>query len=329
MSAACPMVRLPHPVVEAARLTATAPLPVRLLGADWVLWRDAGGAPHAAPDQCPHRGARLSLGRVCAGELQCGYHGWRFAADGRCTGVPALPGFVPPAGHGLAGVRPLVEAQGLLWLQADGDPAPLPRLEALDDPRLRRVTVGPFDVATSAPRLVENFLDMAHFGFVHDGWLGDGGHTEVAPFEVHTDAAGVHARGCRAWQPRSNLRSAGGAWVDYDYDVPAPATALLRKVPDGADGQPDWREAIALLVCPMDEEASRAWFRLAVPAAETDDDALSAFQHTIFGQDRPVLESQRPRRLPLDGAERHSAADRLSTAYRRWLHALGVRFGTC
>ena len=106
-------------------------------------------------------------------------------------------------------------------------------------------------------------------------------------------------------------------------------SALLRKVPDGADGQPDWREAIALLVCPMDEEASRAWFRLAVPAAETDDDALSAFQHTIFGQDRPVLESQRPRRLPLDGAERHSAADRLSTAYRRWLHALGVRFGTC
>lgn len=36
----------------------------------------------------------------------------------------------------------------------------------------RRVLSGPFDVATSAPRVVENFLDTAHFGFVHEGFLG-------------------------------------------------------------------------------------------------------------------------------------------------------------
>jgi hypothetical protein len=42
-----------------------------------------------------------------------------------------------------------------------------------------------------------------------------------------------------------------------------------------------------------------------------------------------VLESQRPRRLPLTGGELHSAADRLSAAYRRYLRQQGITFGVC
>ena len=66
---------------------------------------------------------------------------------------------------------------------------------------------------------------------------------------------------------------------------------------------------------------------------ESDDDTLRSFQHTIFGQDRPVLESQRPKRLPVsDDApvrELHSAADRSSAAYRRYLRERGIGFGVC
>lgn len=315
-----PEARLSHPVAAVTDL-GEAPLSVRLLGEDWVLWRDAAGVPRAAPDRCPHRGTRLSLGRVCGGELECPYHGWRFDGAGRCTRVPAVPGWVPPAGHGLA-VRPLTEALGLLWLNPAGD-APPPPFAAESEPRLRKLNVGPFDIATSAPRVVENFLDMAHFAFVHEGWLGDRGHAEVAPFTVEQTPEGLHARGCRAWQPRSNLQSTEGSWVDYDYRVPAPYAAVLEKAPDAQAG---WREAIALLVCPQDDEHCRAWFRLALPDAGSADEAIAAFQHTIFGQDQPVLESQRPRRLPLTG-EVHCAADRLSTAYRRHLAALGVICG--
>jgi phenylpropionate dioxygenase-like ring-hydroxylating dioxygenase large terminal subunit len=71
------------------------------------------------------------------------------------------------------------------------------------------------------------------------------------------------------------------------------------------------------------------WFRLAVTDFESTDEQLSAFQHTIFMQDRPVLESQTPRRLPLSGGELHSAADRLSAAYRRYLREQGITFGVC
>ena len=63
---------------------------------------------------------------------------------------------------------------------------------------------------------------------------------------------------------------------------------------------------------------------------DSPDEKLRAFQDTIFRQDQPVLESQQPRRLPLDlRAELHTSADRASSAYRRFLARQGITFGTC
>jgi hypothetical protein len=43
-----------------------------------------------------------------------------------------------------------------------------------------------------------------------------------------------------------------------------------------------------------------------------------------------VLESQTPKRLPLDlRAELHTRADRASSAYRRYLSRLEITFGVC
>src|SRR3954453_15173476 len=78
-----------HPVAYADALT-DAPLRVRLLGEDLVLWRDSGGTAHALRDLCIHRGTALSLGRVVEDQLMCPYHGWRYGADGRCTHIPQL-----------------------------------------------------------------------------------------------------------------------------------------------------------------------------------------------------------------------------------------------
>lgn len=320
--------RLSHPVLLATSL-GESPQPVRLLGEDWVVWRDAAGRAVAAPDRCPHRGARLSLGRVCQGVLECPYHGWRFEGDGRCIQVPAVPGFVPPASHGLKTLL-LAEAHGLLWLRPDGGAPALPAWAGEADARLRKVSVGPYDVATSGPRIVENFLDQAHFGLVHRDWLGDAAHMAVPACDVEmNEASGVRVTGCKAWQPQSNRLSTGGSWVDYDYTVPAPYTATLAKAPQQQGG---YRESIALFVCPQDEAHCRVWFRLAVPDVESTEAQIQAFQHTIFTQDQPVLESQRPRRLPLSDAvvrEVHCAADRASSAYRRYLSALGITFGVC
>ena len=99
---------------------------------------------------------------------------------------------------------------------------------------------------------------------------------------------------------------------------------MLTKLPEKQGG---YRDEIALFVCPVDEETSRVWFRMALTDHDSSDEQIRAFQHTIFTQDQPVLESQRPRRLPLGGGEVHCAADRSSAAYRRFLRDAGITFG--
>jgi phenylpropionate dioxygenase-like ring-hydroxylating dioxygenase large terminal subunit len=313
-----------HPVLDTGAL-ADAPVAVRLLGEDFVLWRDAAGVPRAARDRCPHRGTKLSLGAVCDGQIECAYHGWRFDGDGRCRLIPALPGFVPPVTHAVATFT-VVEAHGLLWLQPQGHRAMLPAFTAEEDTRLRKLNVGPYEVATSAPRIVENFLDLAHFGLVHDGWLGDRAHLDVAAYRIEPTATGFVASGCTAWQPKSNRLSTEGSSVEYRYELTAPFAAVLTKLPALQDG---YRDEIALFVCPVEPDRCRVWFRMALTDFDSSDEEIRAFQHTIFTQDQPVLESQAPRRLPLSGGELHCAADRSSAAYRRFLSERGITFGVC
>lgn len=318
-----------HPVAGSEDVR-DAPLAARLLGEDLVLWRDPAGAVHAWPDRCPHRGARLSLGRVEGGHLECPYHGWQFAPSGQCVHVPALPSFTPPATHCVPSFA-VREAHGLVWVRlAESEIAP-PVFAAEGDARLRKLNCGPYAVEASAPRIIENFLDMAHFAFVHEGWLGARGASAIDDYRVEETATGLRATQCKAWQPQSNLHSTAPAQVEYTYEVTAPYSAVLTKIPEsGTTALADWREAIALFVVPVEEERSIAWFRLAVADFDSPDGKLRAFQDTIFRQDQPVLESQRPKRLPLDlRAELHTSADRASSAYRRFLSRLGITFGVC
>jgi phthalate 4,5-dioxygenase len=67
------------------------PLYVKLLGEEFVLFRDAAGAPALLDLHCPHRKTDLSYGRIENGTLRCVYHGWRFGGDGRCLEQPGEP----------------------------------------------------------------------------------------------------------------------------------------------------------------------------------------------------------------------------------------------
>lgn len=347
-----------HPVIAGIHLRED-PVAVELLGQALVLWREPGhdGAPgtvHAWADHCPHRGARLSLGRVLhhlhGARLECPYHGWQFAGElasraglgqpvavGRCVHVPAAPAFEPPAAHCVS-VFEAQERHGLVWVRLERTdrselPATLaapPAFGPWSDPLWRQVLCGPYEVGTSAPRLVENFLDLSHFGFVHEGWLGARSHAQVDTGRVEEGAGGVVARECKAWQPRAYAGAEQGTWIAYRYEVPHPYAAILRK--DAAEGDPV-SNAIALFIRPDGPEACTAWFAMATLGDLSDDEELRAFQDAVFGQDRPVVESQQPRRLPIgqDGpiAEVHGPADRMSSAYRRYLARLGVSLGVC
>jgi len=317
-----------HPVAASRDVPVGAAFAVSLLGRELVLWRTADDGIAAWDDRCPHRGARLSIGSVVDGELACRYHGWRFDGSGRCTRMPAQPDFRPPASvH--AEVFRSCERHGLIWVclgRAVRDVVPF---EEHDDARLHPVICGPYDVQTSGPRVIENFLDMAHFGFVHDGVLGSADDTAVPPYDVEdfvdaSGARGVRACNCAATQPRATLHAQAASQVRYSYRVSRPLSAVLTKQVAGSDVT----EGISLHVQPLGEELSRAWFVYAGERSAHDDDAVRAFQHLIFEQDRPILESQRPKKLPLaPRAETPQRADALSVAYRRFLRDSGLRFG--
>jgi phenylpropionate dioxygenase-like ring-hydroxylating dioxygenase large terminal subunit len=319
-----------HPIIASQALPPSgAPVGITLLEQDLVVWRDRSGQVQLWEDRCPHRGAKLSFGKVVEDRLECPYHGWQFSNTGQCMLVPAAPEFRAPASHCVKAFE-AAEAYGLVWGRLAPGDATIPAFAQEQESGLRKVMCGPYEVATSAPRIVENFLDMAHFGFVHEGWLGDRAHTAMQSYEAAEHADHVLLTQCFAWQPKSSVHATTGANVEYTYLVNAPYTAILTKIPEaGTAAIANLHEAIALFVMPIAPERSRVWIRMAMNDFESEDQKISSFQDTIFGQDLPVLESQRPRLLPLAGTglEVHGPADRGSAAYRRYLERLGVRFG--
>jgi len=319
-----------HPVAIAAQLPAGHQLATQLLDTALVLWRDSNHELHAWEDRCPHRGMKLSMGPLQADGLVCPYHGWVFGSDARCKHIPALPELKGDQLKAKVATFAVKEAHGLVWVCL-GTPAKdvLPFPECGDE-RLRKVWCGPYDVASSGPRIIENFLDMAHFAYVHTDILGEKDRAAIRDYTVESfdDAAygqGIWAKKCFAWQPRSNSLATGGSHVEYTYRVVRPLTAILTKEPAAQDG---FREAISLHLQPLTETTTRAWIILAMTNFQQTDEELRNFQDAIFLQDKPIVENQQPLRLPLvPGAEVSVLCDRMSLAYRRYLKDLGLRYG--
>lgn len=312
------------PVVRAADAAEGSWHRFELLDERYVLAAFGDGRVEAFMDTCPHRGARLSLGAFDGELIQCGYHGWEFDADGGCVRQPAHPARRPGAKACLRRVRTRL-GYGFWWVCVGDRPRDLPSAPmhaALPD---RTVWLDPVTVRSSGPRIIENFLDQAHFPFVHAGYLGQVPHTEVSRYKVDAADGGLRFTDCVFWQPRPGPAASGGGPVRYEYSVSHPYAAVLTKVPeDGAGGF-----SILIAASPVDETTCVVWRATAVADPGADLDAQRAFNELIIAQDIEVVESQRPRRLPVDPAlEAHQPADSGSLAYRKWLRGRGIKYGT-
>ena len=197
--------------------------------------------------------------------------------------------------------------------------------EAMEADRIT-VSGGSFGVNVSGLRLVENFLDMGHFPFIHTGWLGEEPHTEVLPYKVQiTDKNEVHATECFFYQPVASPTSNGGEMVEYEYKVMRPYIVSLYKT---NPIYPDRMDYIALFIQPVSEERCIAHTYLCYIEEGMTHESLRWFMQLIFGQDKPILENQLPKRLPLDPrAETPIRADKVAIAYRRWLQEQNVTYG--
>ncbi|MEX3006993.1 aromatic ring-hydroxylating dioxygenase subunit alpha [Hoeflea sp. TYP-13] len=230
----------------------------------------------------------------------------------------------------IAKVDELLPAQcayGYVWTCLGTPSADIFPIEEYDEPDRRNLNAASIGVNVSGPRAIENFLDMGHFPYVHTDILGQEPHTEVKEYEVEIseERDEILATECRFFQPMASTASSGGADVEYVYRVPHPYCSVLYK----SSGQdPSRMDVIALFIQPINEERIRAHMLLSIIDDDSEERVMRRFQQTIFGQDKPILENQYPKKLPLDPrAETPIRADKSAIAYRRWLRAKGVTYG--
>ena len=203
-----------------------------------------------------------------------------------------------------------------------------PTIPELDDAAGRRhgrpVSRGTAD----ASRQLENFTDFGHFPWVHPGLLGDP-ERPVVPAHTRADrrpraalrrrpARGAQHRRLPGLRQRAGARRPSGAAATSSPAVHDPAAARLGR--RGGHG--------LLLRLPARRRRPLHRLRGRSPATTTTTSptaVLQDFEDTIFDQDRRVVESQRPERVPFDlAAEMHLKFDAVAVDYRKAMRAQGL-----
>jgi nitrite reductase/ring-hydroxylating ferredoxin subunit len=156
------------------------PVRVRLLGRDLVAFRDSEGEVGILDELCPHRRASLMLAQVRRGSIECIYHGWRFAVDGRIVEMPNCddPGLMR---RYRARAYPVREAGGLLWVYL-GPPEQQPEfpmhrwMEVPEGHRHPRIVA----TRSNFVQVMEGLLDTTHLAVLHqDSLPGPDGKVRV------------------------------------------------------------------------------------------------------------------------------------------------------
>ena len=149
-----------------------APRRVRLLGVDYVVFRDSEQRIGFLDEACPHRNTSFVLARNERCALTCIFHGWRIDATGQVVDAPThQPN--PEAFAAKVHTRsyPTVEAGGLVWVWLGDDPAPpfphLPFTELSE----RQVWITATPVDCNWLQGVEATLDTAHVGTLHRAYI--------------------------------------------------------------------------------------------------------------------------------------------------------------
>jgi vanillate O-demethylase monooxygenase subunit len=336
-----------HPVARSGEVGAS-PVAVTLFGERWVLARlggpdgpvtagdeaggtltagdGAGGTLAALRDRCPHRLAPLSAGAVADGAFECAYHGWRFAADGRCVRIPALGPGVPAAARTAAATAAagVAERYGLVWLALEPPIVPPPEVAEWGAPRLAEVTIPDTVWRAGAAQMTDNFLDVAHFPFTHGATIGDPDDRVVGPFSVQRRGwsfTAVFEHSSRSLlgdvadaRPLDARRMELTAWAPHHLrlrlDYPTDATTIV----------------LLFFAQPIDATTTRLFtLELADNVADgrVDAAAAAAFQLAVATEDRELLERLETKAVPLDlTVERHTRADRGTVELRRLLRDL-------
>lgn len=312
-----------HPVCSTAELPSGRPLAVRLLERDIAVARLADGSLTALADRCVHRSTRLSVGTVDGCDLRCAYHGWTWSADGSCTSIPSLPNSPIPS-KAVVESYDVAERYGLVWVRlvraSPGVPSStIPHCSAHGDPTLRVIAGDPYTWPVAAPRRVENFVDLAHFAWVHDGSLG----TRDEPVPPLPSIERVDSELRFVYEPPEFQPDSAAMYGRSLYRMPMVCTVDIEfQLVSGA------RRLLWMTASPIDRTTCRMfWFMARDDDLDSDlevrDAAHIEFQRLVLSEDEPVVCAQVPGEFPLEpSAELSVSTDLISNVYRHWVREL-------
>jgi len=192
-----------YPAGEVSDFT-DQPIKRRMLGLDFVLFRDGQGIARVLSNTCTHRGGSLSDGKVNGDCIQCPYHGWEFDGDGQCRKIPThgSNGKIPARAR--VDAYPTIERYGLVFAFL-GDLPESERPPILEIEEYREdgpaegwaATLQSFEWPFDYKRSMENGIDVAHNEFVHPthGFSGDRDDFEQSSPKYDLTEWGVQIRG--------------------------------------------------------------------------------------------------------------------------------------
>jgi phenylpropionate dioxygenase-like ring-hydroxylating dioxygenase large terminal subunit len=311
-----------HPVALSDEVT-EQPKQFQLLGETLAIFRDEQGVA-AFKDLCIHRGTALSLGWITDGRLTCMYHGWQYDRTGACVHIPSLPEGASIPRKARAIVYRAEEAYGLVWVAMDEPVQPIPPWPdyVVGGKESRIFYIGKYEWKTSAGRAAENGLDFSHFNHSHKGYLELADGPVIKPHPVQE----------------------GEFRLDYVYEdgdsrrhytVHSPFTVFITKtaMPTRAGSAETWDRSttppggttvLAQFASPIEETRTAVFAAIGRNHSfDVSDREIAGgdWFDTVIDQDRRVVESQRPERIPTDLREElHlKVPDATGIAYRKLL----------
>jgi phenylpropionate dioxygenase-like ring-hydroxylating dioxygenase large terminal subunit len=285
-----------HPLAHETDVT-SKPRRFMLLGEELVAFRTEAGVS-VFKDLCIHRGSALSLGRVENGTIECPYHGWRYDSTGKCVDIPALDRGAPIPAKARAIAYQTRSEGGVVWVAMEEPKAPFPEWPegtALGTPGVSFMNVAVYEWDVDAGRAVENFLDVAHFPFIHEGTLGTRDRVTVHAHDIDHDDASM--RFSYLAEEPADPSTGHGEVMDLQYNYHAPFTVhLKRQTP-----HEDW-SVMSLLASPTSETTSRLFVSFArnFDIAPGSDQTYIDFTHLVMNEDKAVVQSVHPERIPID-----------------------------
>ncbi|MBD2726600.1 aromatic ring-hydroxylating dioxygenase subunit alpha [Nostoc sp. FACHB-892] len=316
-------------VCEFSSVITNKPKQIIMFNQRFVLYRNPEGQVVALKDQCPHRGAALSLGWIDDGCIRCPYHGWKYQADGRCIEIPAnAPGTpIPPKAR--IESYPVQEKYGFVWIFY-GD-RNLPETER--PPLPSNLPEYLFSTMRAAPhldldhanyiRLMETNLDFSHVIAVHRKTFGQRiplNSTVRYPVEEYESSAVAEFTYESLSKSKSllNFLLGGRPQVSLRLSFFLP-NFTLAEISVGGDTRFPIKFAVLAGYCPIDEYTTavkRILFRNILPFPWLDK-VFTQLDAKLAWEDTMVIESLDPQTLPDMSEELHVAADALGIALRK------------